>query len=68
MNLYHVNKRDNVKHGRNHLINGHWGIPLTDVRGPITNENGPQGTLQNPQSVNKCVDVEHSWIHPIKSQ
>ena len=41
----HVNRCFHVKHGRNHLITGHWGKPLKSVR-KITNDvNVSKGTL-----------------------
>ena len=44
---------------RHHLIIGHWGIPLTNVRQPTDNESRYQGTEYIITSVNKGVEFEH---------
>ena len=44
---------------RHHLITGHWGISLKNVRQPTNNESRYQGTECIPTSVNKGVGVEH---------
>jgi hypothetical protein len=42
-----------------HLITGHQGIPLTNMRQPTDNERRYQGTEYILTSVNKGVKVEH---------
>ena len=43
-NLHHENRYVDVCHGKNCLIIGQQGVPLTNVSGPNNDENGPQGT------------------------
>jgi len=40
-NIQHPNICVDVEHGRNHMIIGQWGVPLTYTRGPTNNESGP---------------------------
>ena len=41
----HVNICSDVEHGRNHLITGQWGKPLTSAREITIDVNDSQGTL-----------------------
>ena len=52
----HVNKWDDVKHSRSHLIIGHCEKPLTSMKEITNDDNDSQGTLVHS---NECEWV--SW-------
>ena len=69
----HVNRCDDVEHGRNHLIIDRWCKPLIGARETTNNDDDPQGTTTQSTSENEWAELEHlqnlsvdiQWGEPI---